>query len=100
MMAEKEKWHLDRKVPITLVVMILVQTGGAFWWASNIESNIETLQKEMAEQKVTDQRQYDVIGKERERREELSKGLARMEGLLESIDKQLARMNDNFMKQR
>lgn len=30
----KEDWHLDKKVPITLVIMILFQTGGFVWWAA------------------------------------------------------------------
>lgn len=38
-------WHLDKKVPIALIFAIFVQTAGAFWWASNITSRVDSLEK-------------------------------------------------------
>lgn len=35
-------WHLDRRVPIVLIVTILAQTAGAIWWASSVNSYIES----------------------------------------------------------
>lgn len=35
-----EPWHLDKKVPITLIIAIVAQTGAAFWWASGVESRL------------------------------------------------------------
>jgi Tfp pilus assembly protein PilO len=30
----KESWHLDKKVPISLLIGMLVQVMGFVWWAS------------------------------------------------------------------
>ena len=37
-------WHLDKRIPITLVIMILGQTGAAFWWASNMNARMVHLE--------------------------------------------------------
>lgn len=38
-------WHLDKRVPITLIVMILLQTAGAFWWAAQIDTRVSALEQ-------------------------------------------------------
>lgn len=35
-----ESWHLDKKVPITLIAGMLCQTGAALWWASSINAQV------------------------------------------------------------
>jgi uncharacterized protein HemX len=30
-------WHIDRGVPLALVVVLLVQAGGIVWWGSGVE---------------------------------------------------------------
>lgn len=32
---EQEKWHVDRAIPLVLIFGIMIQTAGAFWWASS-----------------------------------------------------------------
>jgi len=27
-------WHLDKRVPVALILTIVLQTGGVIWWAS------------------------------------------------------------------
>ena len=39
-----KKWHLDKRVPIALILAILLQTGGGFWWASNITTRVDRLE--------------------------------------------------------
>ena len=45
-------WHLDRKVPIVLVVTLTTLLTGqgltAAWWASKADSRIEALEKSIA----------------------------------------------------
>lgn len=31
-----ESWHLDKKVPVTLIVTIVLQTVCVVWWASRL----------------------------------------------------------------
>jgi len=37
---EKEPWHLDRRVPISLILVILVQTGSVFYWGGMMEQRM------------------------------------------------------------
>lgn len=44
------KWHVDRKVPVALIVTIFLmfagQTGTALVWASKMDSRVEHLEKQ------------------------------------------------------
>src|SRR3546814_15995778 len=44
MAAERESWHLDRRVPLALILALTVQTGGIVWWAATLQANGEALQ--------------------------------------------------------
>src|SRR3546814_5575656 len=44
MAAERENWHLDRRVPLALILALTVQTGGIVWWAATLQANGEALQ--------------------------------------------------------
>lgn len=44
-MLQDSEWHLDKRVPIALLVAILVQTGAAFWWASDISERVTALER-------------------------------------------------------
>ena len=39
-MSDLNGWHLDKRVPVTLVVVILLQTGAAIWWAASINARV------------------------------------------------------------
>lgn len=36
-----EPWHLDRKVPIALIVTVAIQTAGMVWWAASLSSRVD-----------------------------------------------------------
>lgn len=36
-------WHLDKRVPIALLVAIILQTSGAIWWAATIQGRVDRL---------------------------------------------------------
>lgn len=38
-------WHVDRKVPIALLIGIVAQTFALGWWASGVEYRVDTVQK-------------------------------------------------------
>lgn len=37
-------WHLDKRIPITLIITIIIQTMGVTWWASNVEARVSEQQ--------------------------------------------------------
>jgi hypothetical protein len=42
----EQSWHLDRKVPIALILAIIFQTAGIIWFAAGIYHRIETLERD------------------------------------------------------
>ena len=46
-------WHFDKRVPIAILLAILVQTGGAIWWAATISARVDRLD-EMVGVRITD----------------------------------------------
>lgn len=41
-------WHLDRKVPIAVIVTIMLQTGAIIWWAAGASERITALERQAA----------------------------------------------------
>ncbi len=39
--AAGEAWHLDKRVPIALIISLAVQTAGMVWWAASISSRVD-----------------------------------------------------------
>lgn len=38
-------WHLDKRIPIAIIVALVCQTGGAVWWARGLDARVETLER-------------------------------------------------------
>ena len=41
-------WHLDKRVPITLVVVIGLQTSAAVWWAASMDARLTNVEVTLA----------------------------------------------------
>lgn len=37
----EQEWHLDKRVPIALILALVLQVAAAVYWASKMESRIE-----------------------------------------------------------
>lgn len=37
-----EPWHLDKRVPVALIFTLLFQMAVALWWASGLDSRMQT----------------------------------------------------------
>lgn len=46
-MHQDRYWHLDKKVPIALIVTILVQTATVIWWASSLSVRVQHLESQV-----------------------------------------------------
>lgn len=38
-------WHLDKRVPVAIILTLLLQTGGIIWWAASATERISNLEK-------------------------------------------------------
>jgi Tfp pilus assembly protein PilO len=45
MMVDESAWHLDKKIPIAIIVAIVVQTSGFIWFLSGLNSQVEQMSK-------------------------------------------------------
>lgn len=39
----EDYWHIDHKIPLPAVVLLVIQLGGGIWWFSNLNSKVESL---------------------------------------------------------
>lgn len=54
-MTDDKQWHLDRRVPLALILAIIGQSAAAIWFASSINSRVDELER-LAEQGRVDSR--------------------------------------------
>lgn len=89
-----ESWHLDRKVPITIILTILIQTFGLVWWASKMDSRVGSLEdgarKGDALHAITESKLETLRG-DRDR-------LVRMETQLEGIQRSIQRLESRLLE--
>ena len=76
-----EPWHLDKRVPVALIITILSQFALTIWIASRMLSDIDTL-------KLNDARQDSVIETMRSAAQQMAVSLGRIEEI--SINTQRA----------
>jgi hypothetical protein len=41
----EREWHLDKKVPIALILTLAFQTAAIVWWAASISARVDTLEQ-------------------------------------------------------
>ena len=44
---EREEWHLDRRVPVALILALLIQGAGGVWWASTTSERLEQVERRL-----------------------------------------------------
>lgn len=45
-------WHLDKRVPVTMILAILFQAGAFLWWGSALNSRVAVLEAHIIEGKA------------------------------------------------
>ena len=44
-----DQWHLDKRVPVALIVTLLAQMAVAVWWARGVDSDVTALKAAQAQ---------------------------------------------------
>jgi len=78
----KESWHLDKKVPLSLIFAMLIQAAMVIWAIADIKKDVEILKSRVATQQDRDDRQDKTLGEVVSR---LQTQLERMDGKLERL---------------
>ncbi len=55
--APRESWHLDKKVPIALIVTLVAQIGGFVWFGAKMDSRIDQQATRLERLEAADARQ-------------------------------------------
>ena len=56
-----EGWHLDKKVPLSLIFAMMVQAGMVMWAIANIKKDVEVLKIEVSALHKNDDKQTDEL---------------------------------------
>lgn len=40
----KEPWHLDKRIPLAIIMGFVLQTGALFYWGGKMEQRVTTLE--------------------------------------------------------
>lgn len=48
MIEARENWHLEKKVPVAIIVALLVQSATIIWWAAGMEGRTRGLELRLA----------------------------------------------------
>jgi hypothetical protein len=46
-LTEQEQWRLDRRIPIAVIIMAFVQTGGLIYWGSGVDHRLAAVEAKM-----------------------------------------------------
>jgi hypothetical protein len=38
---QKQSWHVDKKIPLAALTVIVMQTAGIVWWVSQLSSTVQ-----------------------------------------------------------
>ncbi len=92
MIQEKQKWHIGKEVPLATIVVLLLQTAGALWWAAQVAAKVEYLERAQitnAVSQATIDRKQDEEAKRSEDRilAQLDKLSVKMDRLMEKGDR-------------
>lgn len=41
-------WEFDKRIPVTVIVMLAFHTMGAFWYAARLDARVEALEKKLS----------------------------------------------------
>jgi hypothetical protein len=79
---KEDQWHLDKKVPLSLIFAMLVQAAMVIWAIADIKKDVEVLKAAMVQQLDRDSRQdratADAVGLVREDIKEVKGMLSRL----------------------
>jgi hypothetical protein len=77
-----EHWHLDRRVPIALILSLVIQTSAIIWWASSINERVATNSQKVA---ILDTRTENMRGVAQEQAVQLGRIEEQIGGLRSDI---------------
>ena len=82
MATSNDSWHLDKKVPLSLIFAMLIQAAMVIWAVADIKKDVEILKSRVTTQQDRDDRQDKTLEEVVSR---LQTQLERMDGKLDRL---------------
>jgi hypothetical protein len=90
-MTEEQKydrqWHLDKKVPIAMIITIALQTGAFVWFAARLDHRVEALERSELRSTMVAPVQADRLTRVEVKLEGVQEGVSRIERAIQQITK-------------
>ena len=51
---QREPWHLDKRVPVALIISLATQAAAMVWWGSQITARVDQHAAQIAELRLAD----------------------------------------------
>lgn len=87
----REPWHLERKVPIALILTLVIQTAGMVWWAASLSAAQADHRRRIGILEATDLR----VAAEAQR---MSETLARLDERIQAQTRILQRIEESVAR--
>lgn len=91
MSGDREPWHLDKRVPIALILAIVLQTGGFIWWAAGLSHRVDQHTREIAALHMEGRGYTSEAARVRETLARLEERLAAQNDLLRRVESAINR---------
>lgn len=76
-------WHLDKKVPIAMILTIAMQTGAFVWFAARLDQRVEALERSENRASMSAPVQADRLTRVEVKIENIERGVGRIESLIQ-----------------
>lgn len=79
----ESNWHLDKKVPIAMILTIAMQTGAFVWFAARLDQRVEALERSETRTSMAAPVQADRLTRVEVKIENIERGVGRIESLIQ-----------------
>ena len=97
--APQQRWAIDKRIPLALIMTLVIQTGGALVWAATVTERINALERIQLDQKSFGDRiiRLEVTTETvKETTKDTREALGRVEGKLDAIRQQQQRNTEKI----
>ena len=85
-------WHLDKRVPVTIIGVIVLQSLTLGWWASNLDSRMTALELQQKEARKVSLRVWDRIRAADQKASGIDKELASLVSSMKNVERDIGRI--------
>lgn len=78
----KKSWHLDKTVPVSLIIALTINFVGGIWYLSKLDFRVNSIEARYLEQQVRDDRQDQAAAYSRE---QIQRQLERIDNKLDQL---------------